>query len=131
MVNENYILQISLIQEEARKLEEQLSIINQQIMEFMSIKESLKYIKEKNKKTLLSLGKGIFVETEIKNKELFVNVGNGVVLKKTIEETKEIINKQLEELERLKNQIVINIEILSLELEKIIEKINENKKIKN
>lgn len=122
MANENYIMQLSMIQEEAKKLEEQLSIITQQTREFEMLKESLDNIENiKSEKFLASLGKGVFVESKVENKEFFVNVGNNVVLKKNAKETKEIIDKQIKELNNIKNQIEKAIENLNAELQHVIE----------
>jgi len=122
MTNENYILQLSRIQEEAKKLEEQLNIINNQIKEFEILKESLDNIdKTKNENFLASLGKGVFIETKINNKELFVNVGNNIVLKKNVKETNEIIDKQIKELNKIKEEIEKSIENLNIELQFLVE----------
>jgi len=122
MANEEYIMQLSMIQEEARKLEEQLNIINQQIREFDLLKESLDNIENvKSEKVLTSLGKGVFVESKIESKELLVNIGNNVVLKRSTKETKDIIDKQIRELEKIKIQIEQAIGDLDLELQRILE----------
>ena len=122
MANEEYIMQLSMIQEEARKLEEQLNIINQQIREFDLLKESLDNIENvKSEKVLTSLGKGVFIESKIESKELLVNIGNNVVLKRSTKETKDIIDKQIRELEKIKIQIEQAIGDLDLELQRILE----------
>ena len=122
MANEEYMMQLSMIQEEARKLEEQLNIINQQVKEFDLLKESLTNIeKVKSEKVLTSLGKGVFVESKIESKELLVNIGNNVVLKRSTKETKDIIDKQIGELEKIRIQIESAIGDLDLELQRILE----------
>jgi prefoldin alpha subunit len=122
MENQNYIIQLSMIQEEGKKLEEQLNIVDSQIKEFYSLKESLDSLKDiKDNKFLSSLGRGVFVESKVNSNEFFVNVGNNVVLRKSSEETKEIIDKQIKELNNIKSQILATIENLNLELQNIIE----------
>jgi len=122
MANENYILQLGMIQEEAKKLEEQFNILEQQIQEMEILKLSIKEVEKKeNNDFLVPLGKGIFLQANLKNKEFLVNVGNGVVLKKTAEETIKIIEKQEIEIEKIKIEIEKRIQQINLELQKIME----------
>ena len=118
------VLQISLLEEEAKKIEEEILTIDKQILEFKSLLESLEEIKKAEKKEILaSLGKGVFIKTELKEKNFFVNVGGGVVVKKKHDETKKIIEKQIRELEELKKNLVKELEKIDFSLKKLAEEI--------
>jgi len=58
--------------------------------------DNLKDVKNGNK-LLIPLGSGIFINGNIENSnEILLNVGAGVVVKKSREEVKSIVTKQLE-----------------------------------
>jgi len=109
------LMKLSMLEKQAGKIQEKMEVINQEILEFEKIKGSLDELKGK-KEILANLGRGIFVNCEIKDKEMLVNIGSNVVLKKSIDETKKIIDKQISELERIKDNLEKEIEKISLEL---------------
>lgn len=122
MENEK-IMQFSMIQQEAEKMSEQLEIIDRQIMDFSNLKESIDKIEEKDEELLSPIGKGIFVKSKLSEKRFYVNVGQSIVLKKTGKDAKEIIDKQVNQLLKLKEMILENIESLNLQLREIAESI--------
>lgn len=125
MKNEEYLIKLSLLQEEAKKLEEQFLIVNEEIRNMDILEKSIDELDDKE--ILFQIGKGVFVSN--KNlKKLFVNVGSNVVLVKGKEETKEIIEKQKEEMMNISKNIEKQIENINYELEKIIEEAEKNKK---
>lgn len=126
MVKEDYLLRLSILEQEARKLQEQIQIINQQISELEILNSSLNNL-ENEKEILANLGKGIFVKSKIKEKELFVNVGSGIILKKTPEETGKIIKKQIVQLEEIKKNLFNGIEQINRELQDLIIKAQKEK----
>ena len=127
MTNEDYLIRMSLMQQEGEKLAEQLQFINQQIAEFEVLKLSLENLKKsKGKEILADLGKGIFIKSKIEEEKLFVNVGEGVVVKKTKEETIKIIDKQINQLENLKRDLMKEIEKINSELEEIAIKLRSS-----
>ena len=111
-------LQLALLDQELRKIEEQYKLIDQTIMNIELTKLNLEGIKKLKKTEILaSLAEGIYVKANIDSVDkVLVNVGKGVVVEKTIEETKEILDKKIDELSMLKT-------ILSSEAEKILNEI--------
>lgn len=124
MGKEEYLYRLSLLQEEANKLEEQINIVNQQINEFEILKLSLEKIDE-GREILAGLGKGVFVKSETKEKELFVNVGCGIVVKKNIQDTGEIVDKQIKQMFQLKVNLLHQIEQINIELQNLVERAGE------
>jgi prefoldin alpha subunit len=120
MAKEDYLIKLSMMQQEAEKLQEQVQIINQQIAEFEVLKLSLGNIGE-NKEILANLGKGVFIKSEIKDKELFVNIGQGIVVRKNADEACKIIDKQISELGELKRNILQEIEKINSNLQELLE----------
>lgn len=120
MAKEDYLIKLSMMQQEAEKLQEQVGIINQQVAEFEVLKLSLSNIGE-NKEILANLGKGVFVKSEIKDKELFVSIGEGVVVRKNVDEAYKIIDKQIAELGELKKNILHEVEKINSNLQELLE----------
>jgi len=112
MEKEEYVQKLSFLQEEIGKLEEQINLINQQLNELETLNFGLEKFKKfkEEKEVLASLGKGIFFSAEIKDNHLLVNVGSGIILKKSPEETAEIIKKQALKLEEMRKSLVSEIE---------------------
>lgn len=125
MVKENYLLKLSLFEQETNKLQESIQAVNQQILEFESLKLSINKINGKEKDILANLGKGVFIKSEIKDKNLFVNVGSGIVLRKSPLETAEIIDMQVEELKKLKQSFVQNIVEIDSQVQELISQAQE------
>jgi len=125
MAKEELLFRLSMLEQEAKKLQEQIELINQQQEEFEILKGSLKKIdSSKEKEFLASLGKGIFIKSEIKDKKLFVNVGEGIVVKKKPEEAIEIIDKQIKELNKLRVSLMEQLENLNSEMRKLVESVS-------
>ncbi len=125
---EEFLLKLSSLEEEANKTQEQISLVNQNIQDFEILKTSIKNI-EGNKDILTSLGKGVFIKTEIKEKELFVNVGAGVVLKKSPSETFSIIEKQIKNLKEVKEELIKEIEKINKNLLVLIEEAKKQNQV--
>ena len=122
MAKEDYLIRLSMLEQEGRKLEEQLQLINQQLQEFQVLNLSLEKLnKTEEKEILAGLGRGIYFKTELKDKKLFVNVGDNIILKKSPEETIEIINKQIRQLEGMKEKLLIEIENINHQLQELVE----------
>ena len=63
---------------------------------------------------------GIFAKTSLKeNDALLVNVGAGVIVKKSVPETKELIQKQFVEVQKLQRDITTEIETLAQKAQKL------------
>ncbi|MEK6820408.1 MAG: prefoldin subunit alpha [Nanoarchaeota archaeon] len=122
MKKEEYLLRLSMLEQEANKIEEQIGIINQQISELEVLKLSLKNLSRTEEKEVLApLGRGIFFKSELKEKELFVNVGREVVVKKSPEETAEIIEVQVSQMRAIKEHLISNITEVRMQLEDVVE----------
>lgn len=121
MEQQEYMMKLQMIQQEAQALEEKLQTIDQQIQEMEAIKASLIEIDKKDSNEFLAnLGKGIFIKTEIKEKELFVNIGKNTLVKKDPKETITIIEDQTQRLFIGKEEVMGRIEQIQQEMHAII-----------
>ena len=111
-MNQESIIQSSLLQKQAQEIEENLMLIERQIQGMLELKDSLNHLSNSNEKEILSnLGHGIHMKTNLITKELFVEVGSGVVVKKQIPEVLEILEVQVRSLLEAKNHLQSQLEI--------------------
>jgi len=121
-MNQEIIIKMQMIEQEGVQLQEKMQVMDQNIQEMHAIKTSLDNIESNNEGEMLSnLGKGIFIKTKILEKDIFVNAGKEVVVKKTIPETKQILDDQIQKLIIGKEEIMKKLEQLQLEMQKIIQ----------
>lgn len=128
MADQELIMKLSMLQQRSEQIEEQINLINQNIAQLEALNNTLLNIdKSKNKEMLAPLGKGIFVESEIKNKDLFVNVGSNTIVKRTPKQTAELIEKQINEMKQMKMNFADQLEQTALELQKLVEEAQNSK----
>ena len=110
-----------MMEQEVNQLNQQLQLIEQNIKEMEELLESLEEIgKEGNKDILANLGKRIFIPVEIKDKNLIVEVGKGNFVKKSVLETKEVIERESKKLIEGRNQIMERLTSLQIEMNNLI-----------
>lgn len=126
-MNQEKIMEIAEIERVARELEENLQLIEMQIGELGDFNKSLEFLtKSRDKEMLSSIGKRVYIKTSIEDKKkLFIDVGAGVVVKKTPEETIEIVKEQILRLQEARVQISSQLEIYRGKLQEFIEEVNK------
>ena len=74
------MLEFNILENQAKQVEQQLILIEQQLAEFQILQQSLEDTKKvKNQKVLSPISKGIFFESEVKEiKEVFLDIGSGL-----------------------------------------------------
>lgn len=121
MGKEQYILQLSMLEQESNHLQQQMQLIEQQNLELQTLQIGLRELeKTKEKKMLANLGKGIFIKTQIENKELIVDVGNKTFVQKNIPETLKVIDEQLEKLLEAKKKVLMKMQELQHRMQEIV-----------
>jgi len=123
-MNEQLMLRLQQIQSEGKEIEEKLQIVDQQVKELSQFSEGLKEFgkeKEKSNEILASVGKGVYVKSEMKEDSLFVDVGSGVLVKKSIDDTKQVVEEQLKKINEMKIHFGTQQEALNEELRTLIE----------
>jgi prefoldin alpha subunit len=116
-MDQQQIMQIQMMEQEAQQLNQQLQLIEQNVSEMQELELSLEELnKEDSKELLANLGKGIYIPVEIKDKKLIVEVGKKNFVKKTIPQAKEIITDQLKKLITAKAQTMERLDALQTEI---------------
>ncbi len=114
-LQEKYI-EMKVIEENLNQLQTQANTIEHQLAELSLVVNSLDEFSKLDvgKKVLVPISSGIFFEAEIKRTDnLFVNIGADTVVAKDIPSTKRLIGKQMDEVKKLQEKILINVQKLS------------------
>ncbi len=120
-------LRASMLEQHSREIEQNLEMIEAQILELKHLLDSIAQIESSKENSLYSsLGKGIYLKTKLEDKNLLVQVGAGVALKKTPEQTSQLIKEQLKKFQEAKSYLLSQREALHSELSSIIELIEKN-----
>lgn len=126
-MNQEQILQATFIEREAKEIQEKIGFVEQQILELESFSENLNHIDlTKEKEMLSSLGKGVFIKTEIMDKKLFVNVGNEILVRKTPSEAQGIIENQIRTFHEVRINLEKQLQILNDQITKILSSLEED-----
>ena len=132
MAHEDYLMRLNMLEQRIQKVQEQLMMIEQQRAEISSLSNSLDKIKgKKDKEILAHIGKGIFLKSKIMNNdELIIDVGSKIFLKKSVEDGKQIVEKQVEELVNVRDVLLAELSRARNEAEGIILEIEEKNREK-
>jgi len=104
-----------MLEQQIMAIQQQLQAVEQALMDITSLNLGLDEIK-KDKEILAPIGRGIFTKAKLISEDLTVDVGGKNYVKKSIPDTKKLIQEQIKKLEEVKKS-------LNLELEKINEEI--------
>ncbi|UCH12318.1 MAG: prefoldin subunit alpha [Candidatus Omnitrophota bacterium] len=124
-------MHLQLMQQQIKQLQQQIQQFEQQIAELDSLSQSLDDLKKvkPGSDTLVPISSGIFAKATLKdNEELLVNVGANTVVKKSVSDTKKLIEKQSSEVRKLQEQLLeqlqkaaVAAESTEKELQKLVE----------
>ncbi|MDP3758335.1 MAG: prefoldin subunit alpha [Candidatus Daviesbacteria bacterium] len=106
-----------MLEQQIMAIQQQLQAVEQTLIDMASLNLGLDEIK-KDKEILSPVGAGIFAKAKLISEELVVAIGEKNYVKKSIPETKKLIQEQISKLEKVK-------ESLDSELEKINEEITK------
>jgi prefoldin alpha subunit len=129
-LQEKYI-ELQMLDQQMKQVQQQLRIIISQIAELDSVVIALDDLKKvkTGAEVLFPITNGIFVKGTLKeNKEVSINVGSNIVVNKPIDQAKELIKRQLEEIRNLESQVRIDLQRLAVkavELEKEVVELSE------
>ncbi|MEK6895536.1 MAG: prefoldin subunit alpha [Nanoarchaeota archaeon] len=125
MKQEELIYKYGIYEQQIRQLQEQMHAVEQGIMDLEMLGSGLEELKEgQGREILAPIGRGIFVKSKVIDEKLTVDIGGGNFVKKDIDETKQILNKQIEKLKNVKDELNNAMENMSEELEKLMKEVN-------
>jgi len=124
-------MEFQLLNQQVQQSQQQLQMISQQVMELKILSKNVTEISssEEGSEMYSNLGVGVHLKSSIKDiKYLLVNVGAGIFVKKTPEETTEIVDKQVAELDKYIQNMETNLNKNMERAEILKEEISEAQK---
>lgn len=116
---EELMYKFQMYEQQIMQLQQQLEAVEQAIVEMNSLILGLGELTgAKEKEILATIGKGIFVKTKLISEDLIVDVGGKNFVKKSIPETKKLIEDQVIKLKEVKKELEDNLEKINEELTK-------------
>jgi prefoldin alpha subunit len=123
------VYQFSIFEKQVKEIQQQIDAVERSIIELGGLNLGLDELKGSTGKEILApIGKGIFAKAELISEELNVDIGEGNIIKKSIPETKKLIEEQVKKLEQVREELGNNLEEIEEEMIKIIARIQERKK---
>jgi len=128
MEQQELMMELYKAQAQTKEIEEKTRLVEQQLVELSRFSNNLEELNNRKEKEILaSIGKGVYIKSDIKEDKLFVDVGSGVLLKKSISEAKEVVKDQTEKLIVMKTQLSDEAETINAEMKKLVEEAEKNK----
>lgn len=116
------MFKLGMFEQQIQQIQQQVQAVEQGIVEMNSLNFGLdELVGKEGKEILAPIGRGIFVKSKLISEKLTVDVGGKNFVKKTIPETKKIIEEQIKKLEDVKKDLNDNLEKLGGELMKVME----------
>lgn len=127
--NQELMFKLSMFEQQIQHLQQQLQAVEESMIDLSLLNTGLEEITTSVGKDILApLGRGIFVEAKLLSDKLTVDVGNRNFVKKTIPQTKKIIDEQIKKLEEIKDELNEKIEEISEELTDAISEMQKESK---
>jgi prefoldin alpha subunit len=106
-----------MFEQQIRMLQEQLQAVEQAVMELGSLNLSLdELIGKKDSEILAPIGRGIYASAKLLSEEFLVDIGNKNFVKKSIPETKKILQEQIKKLEKIREELNGELDKINTEL---------------
>ena len=100
------LYKLNLYEQYLNQIRQQFQAVEEGVIELKSLNLGLDDLKNFGGKEILApIGRGIFVKAELISKDLIVDLGNKNIVKKSVPETKKIINDQIKKLDTLKEEL--------------------------
>jgi len=104
---QNKVMEMQIMEGRLKQIDQQLEAIDQQINDDNKLIEHLEELKDTSKSdAVFPLGGGVFVKGSVdKTDKVLVNIGSKILAEKTIDESKELIEKRKEKLWSAKEEL--------------------------
>lgn len=116
------MFKLQMFEQQIQQIQKQLQAVEQGIVEMGSLNLGLdNLVGAKDKEIFAPIGRGIFAKAKLLSEELSVDIGGGNIVKKSIPETKKIIERQIGKLEDAKENLEKTLNELNSEFMKLID----------
>ena len=112
---EQMINELNVYENQSKMLQQQIEAIQASLLEVDALESTLEDLKDKKSvETLVPVGAGSFMNAEITNTdEVIMSVGAGVAITKSVEDAKETLSSQKEELNDSLDKMLTNLQNIS------------------
>ena len=117
--------ELQMLNMQAQAIGEQIERIDSGLMEIEYLKGNLDELKsaKENSEIFAPVSNGIFVKARLeKNNKLLVNVGNNIVVEKSVDDTKKLLDERIKEMSEMRDKMVEQMQKIEERLIKIGEK---------
>ncbi len=128
---EKKYIEFQIIQQRILELQEKIKALDSQEKELIIAKDAIKQLQniDGEKTALFPIVNGVFIKGKIlKPENLIVNVGAGVAVKKKPEETQKLLDENLNEVKKYKDQLVQEFNQMNQMLQSILKDIENIEK---
>ena len=118
---QQYLMQLQMLEQEANQFGEQLKMVGQQIKELSTAKENLIQLRNSTEKEMFAeFGKGIYFKRNLEQGDLLVDVGNKILVPKKVEEVEKIIDLQISKFKEVEVEIGKRIEMINQQVNQVM-----------
>ncbi|MCK5043541.1 prefoldin subunit alpha [Candidatus Pacearchaeota archaeon] len=115
------MFKLSMFEQQMQEIQQQLQAVEQGIAEMSSLSVGLdELVGSEGKEILAPVGRGIFIRTKLLSEKLTVDVGGKTFIKKSIPDTKKIIEDQIGKLEEVQKDLKEKLEKIGAEFQGMI-----------
>jgi len=102
--------ELQMLDQQMKLLQQQGQMLEKQLLDLEKVKEALDDFKKTGKdEMLVPLSEGIYAKGKLEeNDHLVVNVGAGTFVEKSVDDVKQILEKQTEELNQMQGEMAAN-----------------------
>lgn len=122
---QEHMIALQILDHQLKQGQKQLMVIEQQISELEAVFAGLGGLSGVSASEMfVPMSSGIFVKAELKEvKEVLVNVGASVAISKPLPDAQKLVETQIQELRELQQQLSHQMQRLSIEAERVQEKV--------
>ena len=120
------LIEFQMMHQQMKQIQKHLELMEEGLGELISAQESLKEIGTLKEGTqiLLPLTNGVFAKAQLADQNMFlVNVGAGVVVGKTLEQVRKLLEDQAEEMAKQQHELAETLENLSTKASELQEEL--------
>ncbi len=105
-------VELQILEQQAIQVQQYLETLEQQRLELDRLLISLDELKNiKDFRMFSPFGAGIYLDSEIKNnKEILINVGSNIIVKKSVDDAKELVNGQVGKINDAINEVAVGLQ---------------------
>ena len=115
------MVKFQMFEQQIQAVQQQLQAVEQTLVDMNSLNLGLDELVGKGGNEILApIGRGIFVKTKLISEELIVDIGGKNFVKKSIPDTKKLIEEQIKKLESAREELNTELDKINSELTKVM-----------